>query len=62
MPGRAWHFLAPQADFFGGGLCRGFFCPRRAEPNGRGQFLSGTAEMGGSPPFDSAALGKKLAP
>ena len=53
-----WHarqgmaFLgAPQAEFFLGGLRRGFFCPRRAEPNSRGQFLSGKAEMGGSPPF-----------
>ena len=53
-----WHarqgmaFLgAPQADFFGG-LRRGFFCPRRPEPNNRGQFLSGKAEMGRSAPFD----------
>ena len=55
--GGHWHarqgmaFLgAPQADFLGGAP-QGLFLPRRAEPNSRGQFLSGKAEMGGSPPF-----------
>ena len=54
-----WHarqgmaFLgAPQAEFFFGGLRRGFFCPRGAETNNRGQFLSGIAEMGRSAPCD----------
>ena len=39
------------ADFLGG-LRKTFFCPRRAEPNSRGQFLSGKAEVGRSAPFD----------
>ena len=53
-----WHalqgmaFLGAAGGIFLGGRCRGFFSPRGAEPNSRGQFLSGRAEVGRSAPFD----------
>ena len=53
-----WHarqgmaFLGARRRIFFEGAPQGLFCPRRAEPNSRGQFLSGKAEMGRSAPFD----------
>ena len=55
--GGHWHarqgmaFLGAAGRFFWGGLRRGFFCPRRAEPNSWGQFLRGKAGMGHRAPF-----------